>query len=125
MGADGVQYRMSPAGIEVRTDPRELQGCAQKRLAHALAFRREVIGASIGKLVPHGPVDVAAVDELGRQYAAVTHEDAILPELFIDDDEFISAADIEYEVDVPAENVRQRHGSLVGDACGAGRHEQR
>ena len=70
---------------------------------------------------------LALVHELGGEDAAVVDVAAVLVLLLVQHAEFVAVADVEREVDVPAENlVRQRHDRL-GRHAGllAGREQRR
>ena len=88
---------------------------------HAAPVRREIIGAAVGELVAHSAERAPSVDELRGDDRPVAHERAVLPHLLVDDAEFIACSYVEDEVDVPAEDVRERQRRLIGNAsrsCG-------
>ena len=110
---------------EARADAREVHRSAQERLAHARAFRGVVLDGAALVLVAKGPDGAVAVYELGGHYCAVGHRPVRLVELFVDDREAVTAANVEGEVDVPAEYLRRLHREPVREAGAPGGQVER
>ena len=100
---------------EARSDTRKLDRAAQEGLAHAFAVGRKIIDVTLGILVINRAIGFAVIGELGGEDAAVANLDVVLVHLFIDDAETIAPANIQREIDVPAENCRQVHDYVLGD----------
>jgi len=93
----------------VRRNASEVYWRAQKCLAHAFAFRCEVIAYAISLLVQHRFKCFALVGKAGRKDAAILKFFAAQKELFVDQIELVAASNIENEVDIPAKNVGELH----------------
>ena len=111
-----LQDRVQAVWVERRADP-EVHRRAQECLAHAVAFRREVIAAATLVDEANSPVLAAVVIEFRDDDFPIGNEFAVLPDLFPLHVVFIATADVEHEVDVPGEYAGDIHDQLVGEAC--------
>ena len=112
------EQRVAALEVEVRADARELHRRAQETLAHRLALGAVELGAPGAVHVADGPVAITLVDEFGREYVAELDRLAVVAALLEDDVEAVARTDVEDEVDVPAEDVRERerHAVVQADA---------
>src|SRR2546422_7635543 len=103
----------------------ELDRSTQKRLVHAAAVGRVVVGVALGVDIADGHELAPLIDEGGRLDRTILYVDAIPIELLVRDREGVTWPYIQYEVDVPAEDVGQRDRSLVVAASRLDRFEKR
>ena len=102
------------AAPEARADTGELDGGTEEGAAHAAPLGGVVIGAPVRGGVAHGAVGLALVGEFGGDDAAFAQVATVAVELLVEDAEAVALADVQGEVDVPAEDLRQFHGQAVG-----------
>src|SRR5690606_4944927 len=101
---------------EARADAAELHGAAQELPLHAAAVGRVVRERAVAVAVGDGAVAPAPVQELGREYRSVGD---LAPEpvaLLEDHAEGIARMQIEGEVDVPSEDLREREDQRIGES---------
>ncbi len=97
---------------EARADTGKLNRAAQKCLAHAFAFGREIIAVAFRVGVINRAISFTLVDEFGRQDTAVADFDIVFIQFLVDDAEAVAAANIEREIDIPAKNPDQIHDDI-------------
>lgn len=125
MRADLVQDRVAAAQGEARADAGEIHRRTDECLAHAGAVGAVVAGIALLVGIAHGGVGLAAVDEAGGEDIAGRHLLAVDLVLFVDHVELVAFSQIEGEVDVVAEDVRQRRDQVIGQAGVTTGNEQR
>ena len=108
-----LEHGVIAAGGEARGDARELHGRAQEGPAHAGAIGRVIGGVTVGVAEGDGAEGTPLVDELGREDGSVRYL-LPLPEFFlVHDGEAVTAAQVEGEVNVPAEDFDQLHDEVI------------
>ena len=110
------QDRMEAVERVAGADAREFHRCAQVFALHAAAFRRVVLGDAALIAVGDGAVDAPVADELGRENDAVADLLAAPVFFLVHNAEAIAAAQVEREIDVPAEDLDQLEDHGVGQA---------
>ena len=116
---------MAAAQGEARADAGEIHRRTDECLAHAGAVGAVVAGIALLVGIAHGGVGLAAVDEAGGEDIAGRHLLAVDLVLFVDHVELVAFSQIEGEVDVVAEDVRQRRDQVIGQAGVTTGNEQR
>ena len=113
MSADAVQHRVLARRIESRADSRELDGRAYESLAQAFTVRREILTVPFGIDVTHGAIFATVIDELRGENIADAQRHTVLEDFLVYDGESIARLDVEHEVDVVLENIREIESNPV------------
>ena len=106
------------AQAEARAHPRELERCAQERLAQVVA-----IGGVVAVAVMHRTKRLARREFRGEDAARPHRPPGEVMEL-VHHGELVALAQVAVEIDVAAEDVGEPHGDAVGDARGVARGEE-
>src|SRR5205807_9735226 len=112
-------------GGEVGAHTREFRGRAQEVALQARAVRSVVARGALRVGVADGTERARLVDERGRLDRTVLEVGAGAPDLTPGDAEGSPGPHVEREVDVPAEDVRERDRDLFARAGGLDSFEER
>src|SRR5581483_1292365 len=85
----------------------ELNRSAQEGPAQTFACRREIVDSSKRIAKPNGSIDTAAIPEFGGKYRPIRNFSSEPEFLFVNDHEAVAGAQVQGEVDVPAEDLGQ------------------
>ena len=122
--SNAIQNRVPPHRIKHRADPREFHRRTQERLAQTAAFGSVVAGRTGGARITHCAVYMAVVGELRRKYRSVRQCLAVLSLCLVRDNKLVATAQVEREVDIPAEDFRELRCGGVADTRVFGGLEQ-
>ena len=126
MGADLVKHGVHPGTGESRRNPRlEPQGRSQEEPLQRSAASIEIARRFAGWCVAHRLERAALVDEPGGFHGTVPHEPAFAIPLLHEKRELVSGLEVAVEIDLAAEDGRERHRELRRLTRGRCRGKQR
>ncbi len=116
VGAHRVEDRVLAAQAEAGADTAEGHRRADEFAAHGVAFAVQVFHVAVLALEAEGGEVAIPVPEFRHQDVAIAHLPAVQVKLLVEHAETVALADIQHKIHVPAENIGQLHGQVVGHA---------